>query len=269
MVSLIVINYNQKELLKECLKNIEEAKINLSYEIVVVDNASKDGSQEFLSNFKFSADWRTNFKFILNDVNAGFARAINQGIKNSFGEYILFLNPDVVVLPGSIEKMVDFMERHSKCGVCGPKLVNPDGSIQDSCRRFPKWYTPFVRRSFLKNLSWGKRHDNWYLMKDFDHQEKQEVDWLMGAVLLVRRQALDRVGLIDERYFLYFEDIDWCRSFRQHGYKVYYLAEAKMYHYYQRLSTSKGLLRSLFYKFSWIHLVSAIKYFLKWRKYKT
>ena len=262
-LSLIIVNYNQKELLKECLKNIEEIKLKLDNEIIVIDNASTDKSQNFLSKLKIQ---NQRIKIILNQKNVGFAKAVNLGIKNSVGEYILILNPDVVVLPGSIERMVDFMKQNPKCGLCGPKLINPDGSVQDSCRRFPKWYTPLIRRTFLKRLPFGKRHNDWYLMKDFDHQKDLEVDWLMGAVLLVRRKALEKTGLMDERYFLYFEDTDWCRIFWQNGYKVYYLAEVKMYHYHQRLSASSGFFKNLFSKYSWIHLMSAIKYFWKWRK---
>jgi len=265
-LSIVIVNHNQKELLKECLRNIQEAGINFDYEIIVVDNASSDKSLELLSKFEIQ---NSKFKNICNNANVGFARGVNQGIKNSLGEYILILNPDVVALPGSIEKMVKFMEQNPECGICGPKLINPDGSTQKSCRRFPKWYTPLVRRTFLKQIMFfGKRHDEWYLMKDFDHQKNQEVDWLMGAALLVRRSALEKVGLMDERYFLYFEDTDWCRRFWQNGYKVYYLAEVKMYHYHRRLSAPRGFLKSLFSKFTWIHLLSAIKYFYKWSRIK-
>lgn len=265
MLSIIIINYNQKNFLKQCLKNIEEAKIRLNYEIIVIDNASTDGSIEYINLQLASFASRSQISIIVNEVNKGFARAINQGIKLSQGKYILILNPDIIVLPGSIEKLYQFMERHPDCAVAGPQLLNPNKTVQYSCCRFPKWYTPILRRTFLGKLPLGRKHLQYYLMADWDHQTVKEVDWLLGAALMIRKEAVEKVGPMDERFFLYFEDIDWCRRFHQANWRVFYVPEAKMYHFHQRLSAERAVFPALFKKITWIHLISAIKYFWKWR----
>ena len=270
MVSIVIVSYNQKNFLKQCLKNIIEADIGLDYEVIVVDNASKDGSKEFLSNFDFqsfnsgsSKNFR-DFKVVYNGRNLGFAKANNQGIKLSQGKYLLLLNPDVIVLPGSVEKLVRFLENSPSMAMVGPQLLNPNGSLQYSCCRFPRWYTPILRRTFLGKLPGLRRELNRYLMLDWNHQEIKEVDWLVGAALMVRREILNRIGLLDERFFLYMEDVDLARRIKGAGFKIVYFPGSKMHHFHQRLS-ARHLGPALFSKVSWIHIISAIKYFWKWR----
>lgn len=201
----------------------------------------------------------------MNKKNLGFAKAVNQGLKSFQGKYALILNPDIIVLPGSIEKLYQFMEERPNCAVAGPQLLNPNKTIQYSCCRFPKWYTPILRRTFLGKLPWGKKHLQSYLMTDWDHRTIREVDWLLGAALMVSKEAINKVGLMDDRYFLYFEDIDWCRRFHRAGSKVFYVPQSQMYHFHQRLSAERVGFPALFKKITWVHLVSAIKYFWKWR----
>lgn len=263
MLSIVIINYNQKNLTKVCLEGILKIAPKINYEIIVVDNASTDGSQEVIENFKFQI---SNFKFVLNDQNKGFAAGCNSGIRKSSGKYILILNPDVVVLEGSIEKLYEFMEENKEVGIVGPKLLNPDKTTQLSCYRYPAWYIPILRRTFLGRLNWAKKKLAHYLMTDFDHQEAKEVDWLLGACLMIRKEMLEKIGLFDERFFLYFEDIDLCRRAKINGWQVYYLPSSEMFHYYQRTSARQEGIFSLFSKTTWIHIFSAIKYFLKWKK---
>ncbi|TSC95425.1 MAG: glycosyltransferase [Parcubacteria group bacterium Athens1014_10] len=259
-LSIIILNYKQKGLVKNCLKNIETFGLELNYEIIVVDNNSKDGCEEMIKkNFH-------RVKIIASKKNLGYAEGNNLGIKEVKGDYFLILNPDITVLAGSIEKMFQFMEDNKDCGICGPKLLNPDQSIQISCCRFPKWHTPILRRTFLGRFKFAQKELSRYLMADYSRKEIKEVDWLLGASLLIRKSAAEKVGLMDERYFLYFEDIDWCRRFRQAGYKVYYLPPAEMIHFHQRLSAQKSGLKALFDKPTWIHIISAFKYFWKWRR---
>lgn len=266
-LSIIILSYNQKGFLEQCLRNIQQAKISLDFEIIVIDNCSTDNSQKFISHLKNDLiKSGQKIKIIFNKKNLGFTRANNQGIKISQGKYILILNPDVTVLPGSVEKLYQFMEENPLCALCGPRLINPDKTIQYSCRRFPTLMTPLYRRTILGKSSWGKINLQRYEMADFDHQVNKEVDWLLGACLMVRPEAIKKVGLMDEKFFLYFQDIDWARRFWQAGWKVIYLAETEMFHYHQKLSAQKGIF--LFNHLALIHTLDGLKYFWKWRGVK-
>lgn len=256
-LSIIIVNYNQKDLLKICWQNIISAQIKLSYEVIFVDNNSSDQSQKTIEEILNQAP-SVAVKIILNNRNLGLARAVNQGIATAQGQYFLILNPDIIVLPGAIEKLYQFMEEHQRCAISGPQLLNPNKNVQDSAFRFPKWYTPILRRTFLGHL--GKKYLNSYLMKDWDHQSVREVDWLLGAALMVQGLAIKQVGPMDERFFLYFEDTEWCRRFHRANWQVYYVAQAQMYHFYQRSSAENGW-QAFFKKITWIHFISALKYF--------
>lgn len=258
-LSIIILNYKQKGLVKNCLKNIKALDLKLEYEIIVVDNNSNDYCLEMVKEeFK-------DVKTIANRENVGYAQGNNSAIKEAKGKYVLILNPDITPLAGGIEKICQFMENNPDCAVSAPKLLNPDRSVQISCFRFPRWYTPILRRTFLEKLKFAQKELDRYLMRDYPREEKSETDWLSGAVLFVRSSAIEKVGLMDKRYFLYFEDMDWCRRFQQGGYKIYYLPEAEMIHYHQRLSAQESGLKALLNKHTRIHIASAIKYFWKWR----
>jgi len=262
-LSIIILNYNHKNLLKNCLKSLKEADIKLDYEIIITDNNSNDGSQEFLPQLKIE---NPSIKIILNKKNIGYAQANNQAIKLAKGKYVLILNPDVVVLPNAIEQLVEYLEKNEKVGIVGPQLLNPDKTVQNSCYHFPKLITPAVRRTFLGKLPGFKKELARYLMLDFDHQQIREVDWLIGACLMIRKDVLKEVGYFDERYFLYFEDVDFAKKVWQAGYKVVYFPKAQMIHLHRRLSADKSALIALFSKITWVHINSALKFFIKWRK---
>ena len=272
MLSIIILNYNHKNLLKNCLKSLKEADLELLHEIIITDNNSNDGSQEFLSQLKISAGGGSAFggknpdlKIILNNRNLGYAQANNQAIKIAKGKYVLILNPDVIVLPGSIEKLVECLKKNEKAGMVGPQLLNPDKTVQNSCYNFPKLITPAVRRTFLGKLPGFKKELSRYLMLDFDHKQVKEVDWLIGACLMIKKEVLKEVGYFDERYFLYFEDVDLAKKIWQAGYKVVYIPKAQMIHFHRRLSADKSALIALFSKITWVHIISALKFFIKWR----
>ena len=258
-LSIIILNYKSRELVRQCLAKIRELNLALAYEIIVVDNASSDGCLEMVEK---------NFPGVIaiqTGENQGYAAGNNLGIRAASGGYILILNPDIVVLPDSIEKMLRFMEEHPECGLCGPQLLNPDGTVQSSCRRFPSLLIPLCRRTALGKFPFARRKIQSYLMGDWDHKTTRTVDWMLGACLLARRSAMEQAGPLDERFFLYFEDVDWCRRFWQSGHKVYYLSDAKMIHYHRQLSADKKGLKSLASKTVRIHLASALKYFWKYR----
>jgi hypothetical protein len=257
-LSIIILNYKTKGLVKQCIKNVKNTTANLNYEIIVVDNGSNDGCEKMVKeNFP-------EIEFIATGKNLGFATGNNFGLKKAQGKYIMLLNPDITILNNSIEKMVDFMEKNPQVGLAGPKLVNPDGNYQISCRT---WQTPkliLYRRTPLGRFSFAKKALDQHLMVDFDHQTNLPVDWVMGACMLVRSSALEQVGLLDERFFFYVEDMDWCRRFWQNNFQVYYLAEAEMIHLYERASALDNSSFLSFNKMTRRHIISFIKYFTKY-----
>ncbi len=263
-ISIIIVNYNSGSLTKQCIKSIKNSGTKLDLEIIVVDNASSDDSVELLKS-EFS-----DIKIIANKKNKGFAFGVNTGIKNADSRYILILNPDITLIDDPLTKLYNFMERAPKCGIVGAKLLNPNGTTQNSCFRFINPLIILYRRTFLGKLPFGKRALDWFLMKDFDHESTRNVAWLLGSCLFVRKEAIRKVGLMDERFFLYFEDVDWCRRFHDAGYKVYYFPEAEMMHYHKRSSAQRGIFKEvLFNKIAREHIKSAIKYFIKYLGKKT
>ncbi len=262
-LSIIILNYKSRGLVRQCVKTIELFAPKCSYEIIVVDNDSKDGTAEMLAAH-FPAAKFPQVRFIQTGANLGFAGGNNVGIRASGGKYVLIMNPDIIVRPGAIDEMLRFMEANPDVGVAGPKLVHPDGSIDYSCYRFPTYAIPLYRRTPLGKLPAGKRAVASYLMDDYDHETTRDVDWLLGAVLTVRRSALDKVGLLDDRFFLYFEDTDWCRRFWNAGWRVVYHTGANMVHFHERLSAQGSWVTGPFRKSARIHIESCVKYFRKW-----
>lgn len=252
-LSIIIVSYNSLTVLKPCLESLQRQSLAHDSEIIVVDNASSDGCPAMVAR-----DF-PRVKLIANSKNVGYSKGVNIGIREARGSLFLILNPDTVVGEDSIERLVTFMENRTDAGIVGPKLVFYDGNIQYSCRRFYNWKVLLLRRTFLgkifKNSNAVKRH----LMLDYDHEELREVDWLLGAAMLVRREAVESVGLMDERFFLYFEDVDWCYRMKQKGWKVYYYPQSVITHGYARDSAQKVLNRSVI-----AHLASLIRYYEKW-----
>ncbi len=261
-LSILILNYKTRSLLRQCLKSIHQhPPEGKTYEIIVIDNASDDSTGEMLE------DEFPDTTFIPNTINLGFPKAMNQGLRVSRGRYVLLLNPDITVLPQALSKMLAEMERESRIAILGPKLMNPDGSLQYSCFAHDTTLPVIIyRRTPLGRSERGQKAIQTFLMEVWDHAESQEVAWMLGSALLVRREAMEKVGLMDERFFMYLEDVDWCRRFRDAGWRVTYYPHANMIHYYSRASASeKGLFRSLFNKQARIHIASAIKYLWKYR----
>jgi len=256
-LSVIILNYRSAGLVRQCLRGIYAHPPSGEFEVIVVDNASGDGCCD-----KIEQDFN-NVSCVRLKQNRGFAAGNNAGLKAAKGRYVLILNPDITVLPGTLDRLINFMDQHPQVGLAGPKLVNPDGSLQYSCYRFPSFWLPLFRRTPLGNFGWGRRVLEYYQMYDWDHRTNQPVDWLLGACLVVRKNALGRVGLLDERYFLYVEDTDWCRRFWQQKFEVYYVAEVEFVHFHERLSAQASF-GGLFNHIAWIHASSWLKYFRKW-----
>jgi len=266
-LSIIILNYNSKDYLLPCIKGITEHTADLEYEIIVVDNASTDSSINYIERKilpRFS-----QVKLVKAKTNGGYAAGNNLGIKASSGHYLVIMNPDIVIWDNSLKQMVDFMDAKRAVGIAGPRLLSPDGSLQYACYSWPTPQVLLYRRTVLGRFGFAERAIDKFLLKDWDHLDSRPVDWLQGSCVIVRREALLQVGLMDERYFLYAEDMDWCRRFWQQGWEVWYLAPIELIHYHQRASAKDSVWQSLFNKMSWVHLASSIKYFRKWGLGKT
>jgi len=223
-VSIIIVTWNSSSLIGECLDSIYSHKGKLKFEILVVDNNSQDATRDIIREFY------PQVLFIENKENLGYARANNQGIECSVGKYVLLLNPDVSLLDNALLDLFLYMEKHPEAGAIGPQLLNPDGTIQPSCREFPGFLTliyDVLGLSFLFPKS--KFFASWR-MGYFDHDSSREVDQPMGSALMLRRRALKQIGLMDEEFFMFFNDVDLCYRLKKANWKIYFYPEARAYH---------------------------------------
>jgi GT2 family glycosyltransferase len=223
-LAVSVVNFRTPGPLTTCLEALATERDRLGMHVTVVDNASNDGSAEMVRE-RFT--W---VRLIQNSTNVGFGRAHNQVLREATARHLLVLNSDAAPRPGALKLLVDYLDTHPAVAVVGPKLVRPDGRPQPSRRRFPTSATLFLESTQLQRF-WP---DNavlrrYYVADQPDHQV-QEVDWLEGACLCVRRQATDDVGLFDERFFVYSEELDWCRRFKASGWRIVYVPTAEVVH---------------------------------------
>ena len=219
-LSVVIVNWNTKNLLIQCLQSLKQTLQTLRTEIFVVDNGSTDGSKEKV---------REGFPEVVlidNPSNLGFARANNQAMRLSTGKYTLLLNPDTQVKEGAIETLKAFMDNHPEAGVVGAQLLNSDGSKQNSIANFPSLATELLNKSLLRGLFPGR-----FPGKERAYSEPIEVDSVIGACMMVRREAMEQVGLLDEEYFLFLEETDWCYRIRRAGWKIYHHPKAEIYHF--------------------------------------
>jgi len=224
-ISIIIVNYNVEDLLENCLVSIDRASGELEIETTVVDNASTDRSVEMVKK-KFPG-----CNLIASSRNLGFSRANNLGIESSTGRYILLLNPDTVLEPDVLRKMIDFMDRSPDVGMASCKLVTGDGTLDLACRRnFPSLWDGFCRASGLSAAFPTSRLFANYNMTYLDENDACDPPAVNGAFMFVRREALDEVGPLDEDYFIYIEDLDWCYRFQKAGWKISYYPETFVVH---------------------------------------
>ena len=252
-LSIVIVHYNTCDDLVRCLESLRRCPPRCEYGVVVVDNASTEaGLPEARDRFP-------EVQWIVNSRNEGYARGCNAGMAVHDADFTLLLNPDIVVQPGAVDAMLDAADRSPQAGIIGPQLLNEDGTIQDSCRRFYTLTTLLMRRTFLGKLFPKSHAVARHLMRDFDHMSARTVDWVLGGCMLVRRSAVARVGPIDERFFLYFEDVDWCYRMWQAGCEVLYVPDARFIHRHRRQSAA-GVRDKSF----WLHLGSLISFYEKW-----
>ena len=250
-----------------CIKSIKEADFILNnkelvYEIIVVDNNSNDSIGEIL-NWQYK-----DVKFIQNEKNLGMGAGNNVGIRKTKGKYIAIINPDIIVFKDVFIKMYEYMEKNKKAGIIGPQQLSPDKSIQYSCYRWHKLLSPVYRRTPLEKFNFAKKDINRLLMKDFNHKETREVNWLLGSFCFCRAESLKQVGFFDERFFMYFEDTDLCRRFWNKNWSVVYFPEVKVIHNHARESAQVAWYKFFTNSVTMYHIKSWIKYNIKW-KFKT
>ncbi len=225
-LSIIIVNYNVKEFLQNLLKSIQKATQDISYEIILVDNASDDGSVEVIKE-KYP-----NVQLIENKENVGFGKANNQGMKNAKGKYFVLINPDTIVKEDTFKKMIEFFEENPSTGMAGCKVLNPDGTLQLACRRgFPGPWTSFTKIVGLSKLFPKSRVFARYNLTYLNENETYKVDAISGAFMMLKREVFEKIGGFDPEFFMYGEDLDLCYRTKKSGYDVYYVHSTEIIHY--------------------------------------
>jgi GT2 family glycosyltransferase len=251
-LSIIIVSWNAKEFLGNCLKSIYSHRPSKEFEVVVVDNCSSDGSGRMLE---------TDFPqvvLIKNEANYGFAKANNIGIRHSRGKYLVLVNSDVEVQAGCFDKICEFMDQNPRIGLSGPLILNSDESVQASCRKFPSLWRSFCEAAWLNQIFNNSSFFSAERMLFFRHDSTRRVNVLSGCFWAARRDALGDVGLLDERFFIYAEDMDWCRRFWESGWEVVFYPEARAIHHSGGSSNNAPL------RFSQEQLKARLQY---WKKY--
>ncbi len=257
-LSIIIVSWNVRELLRRCLQSIAAgmggppADSPRSYEVIVVDNASQDTSAEMV---RMEFPW---VRLVVNTENAGFTRANNQGLRLARGRYILLLNPDTEIVGDALPAMLTYMDAHPNVGGLGPQLRFPDGRPQSSRRRFPTYATAFIESTPLQRWFPRARLLQRYYMADVPDDQPHPVDWLVGACLLLRREAVESAGLLDERFFMYSEELDYAWRMRRAGWPLVYFPDAVVIHHEAQSSGQIAAERLILFH------TSKVEFFRKW-----
>jgi GT2 family glycosyltransferase len=237
-LSVIIVNWNTRDLLCQCIDSLIQTINKIDTEILVVDNGSSDGSGDMVRE-RFPG-----VKLIENRRNLGFARANNQAMALAKGRYFLLLNPDTQVKEGALEKILSFMDTHLETGIAGGQLLNSSGTKQNSVANFPSLATELLNKRFLRWLFPEK-----FPGKERTYHDPIDVDSVIGACMMVRRTAIEQVGLLDEDYFLFLEETDWCYRMKKAGWKVYHMPTAEILHFQGKSAeTEKGKARIEYYR---------------------
>jgi N-acetylglucosaminyl-diphospho-decaprenol L-rhamnosyltransferase len=229
-LSIVIVSTDEAHFLRPCLAALGRGLEGVEAEVFVVDNQCQDDTAAVTRELFPAAT------LVSAPARSGFSRANNLALRQAAGRYLLLLNPDTEVYPGALAALVAYLEAHPSVGAAGPQLLNPDGTLQHSCRAFPSLRSVFFRWLPFGPQSFRDRALRCYLALDWDHATAQPVDWVMGACLCVRRSAVEEVGWLDEGFRLYYEDIDWCYRMWRAGWEVHYIPEARVMHQYQRTS---------------------------------
>jgi GT2 family glycosyltransferase len=241
MIDLVIVNYNSTELLHDCLASIKWSCNGSQPNVVVTDNGSKDPIEYIRKTY-------SDITVVRNRENIGFSKAINAIMSTTNAPYVVLLNPDTIVLTDHfLESVASFMDVHPDVGILGPGILDSDGRIQGSARSFPRFHSLFFgRRSLLTKIFPKSRLASANILtKNANNTEPLEVDWVSGACMVIRRRALQQVGMMDERFFMYWEDVDWCKRMWDRGWRVVYWPAVKIMHHVGGSSESR-VIRSVF-----------------------
>ena len=240
-LSIIIVSWNVRDLLRQCLASLEPPRPEIDLEVIVVDGASGDGSAEMVAA---EFPW---VRLLAQDSNVGFTRGNNIGLARADGRYLMLLNPDAQVVGAALVTMVNYMEAHPAVGALGPQLTFPDGQVQSSRRRFPTVATAFFESTWLQPLA-PRSMLRTYYVQDRPDDAICEVDWVMGACLMVRRAVYEQVGPLDEGYFMYSEEMEWQRRIKAAGWQVVYLPEAQVIHHEGKSSEQVVAQRHIYFQ---------------------
>ncbi len=266
-IAVVMVSHN--DLNETCLSSLETARKTtpLKVGVVIVDN----GSTAYRANEVVDRHL-SGAVCLLRGGDYGFGRSCNRGAREINARYYFFLNPDTRLIdPDIFDTLHAYMEAHAETGLAAPKILYFDGRLQETCRRYPAWYMPFVQRSFLKQTRFGRAYTERFQMADYDHAKERSVDWVQGSAMCIRADVWKAMGGFDDRYFMYFEDIDLCRRIRLAGHDIAYLPSTRLQHAYGKESAKlPGLFNNLARNpMARAHLASWMKYLLKWRWRKT
>jgi GT2 family glycosyltransferase len=248
-LSVVIVNHNHRPVIEKCFESLHSLPDRATFEVMLIDNACADGAATWVAK---------NYPQVMvhrNSACRGFAANVNAGIRAlGGGRYVLLLNPDVICIPGLLDRLVSFMDEHPDTGIAAPQLFYPDGTVQPNVRRFPRPATLALRALHIDAV-WKSPGLRRYLMEG-ERPAASPVDWVTGAALMARRAAVESVGLLDERYFLYWEDLDWCYRMRRAGWSVHQVPQARAIH----LERREGVRRP-FSRAGRAQLAGAIRFF--------
>jgi len=229
-ISIIIVTYNSADVIEKCISSLKKEIKSFYVELIVVDNNSRDDTLAIIENFCRSNQKNLTIKIIENPKNNGFTKGLNQGLGIASGEFIMIMNPDIFIINGFFEKSINFLKENQDVGLIAPQHLSLKNDVIPSCRGFPDhiillWEIIRFSRVFKKSRLFGK-----WRMEYFDHKSSKEVDQPMGSCLIGRKEVIDKIGFMDERFNMFFSDVDWCKRFKENGYKIIFNPEIKVYH---------------------------------------
>ncbi|MEE4311805.1 MAG: glycosyltransferase family 2 protein [candidate division KSB1 bacterium] len=255
VLSIVIVTFNNQREIRKCLKSLRQLENHFQTQLIIIDNRSSDKTRSIIRSMLTMFQ---HHQFMVNAENIGYTRAVNQGLRECEGRYILTLNPDTEMDAGIFPELFNRIEQDESLGIVSPQFRNSDASIQPSCRRFPRHRDVLYNTMFLNRIFPHSKEFNYWKMGDFDHKSDRFVEQPQGAFLLTHRDALGEIGFLDERFPMFFSDVDWCRRFIDAGWKIGFVSGVAIVHHKGRSVSQKRI------SLIWSSHVSFSKYFQKY-----